>query len=95
MARAIDADVAIKRFIGWLEGPHKATVYDSGFDDAIWRVLDVIEHMPTLTQPNELSCEGCMYEHDFPSSVYCQGCARMETDNYTPAKGAPKDGLDS
>lgn len=53
MARAIDADVAIKRFIGWLEGPHKATVYDSGFDDAIWRVLDVIEHMPTLTQPNE------------------------------------------
>lgn len=53
MARMIDADVAIKRFRGWLEGPHEATVYNSGFDDAIWRVLDVIEHMPTLTPPSE------------------------------------------
>ena len=42
-----------KRLRAWLEGPHEATVYNSGFDDAIWRVLDVIEHMPTLTQPNE------------------------------------------
>ena len=53
MARMIDADVAIKRFRGWLEGPHEATVYNSGFDDAIWRVLDAIEHIPTLTPPNE------------------------------------------
>ena len=53
MARMIDADVASKRFRGWLEGPHEATVYNSGFDDAIWRVLDVIDHMPTLTQPND------------------------------------------
>lgn len=53
MARMIDADVAIKRFRGWLESPHGENVYHSGYDDAIWHVLDVIEHMPTLTQPNE------------------------------------------
>ena len=53
MARMIDADVASKRFRGWLEGPHEASEYNSGFDDAIYRVLDVIDHMPTLTQPNE------------------------------------------
>lgn len=53
MAWMIDADVASKRFRGWLEGPHEATEYNAGFDDAIYRVLDVIEHMPTLTQPNE------------------------------------------
>lgn len=53
MARAIDADVAIKRFRGWLESPHGENVYNSGYDDAIMHVLDVIEHMPTLTQPNE------------------------------------------
>ena len=53
MARAIDADVASKRFRRWLEGPHEATEYNAGFGDAIWHVLNVIEHMPTLTQPNE------------------------------------------
>lgn len=53
MARMIDADVAIKRFRGWLESPHGENVYNSGYDDAIRHVLDVIEHMPTLTQPNE------------------------------------------
>ena len=51
MARMIDADVAIKRFRGWLESPHGENVYHSGYDDAIWHVLDVIEHMPTFTQP--------------------------------------------
>lgn len=53
MARMIDADVAIKRFRGWLESPHGENVYNSGYDDAIRHVLDVIEHMPILTQPNE------------------------------------------
>lgn len=53
MARMIDADVAIKRFRGWLESPHGENVYHSGYDDAIWHILDVIEHMPTLIQPNE------------------------------------------
>ena len=53
MARAIDADVVSKRFRRWLEGPHEATEYNAGFGDAIWHVLNVIEHMPTLTQPNE------------------------------------------
>lgn len=58
MARMIDADVASKRLRGWLEGPHEASEYNSGFDDAIYRVLDVIDHMPTLTQPNEpLTCK--------------------------------------
>lgn len=52
MARMIDADVAIKRFRGWLEGPHEATVYNLGFDDAIRRVLGAIEHIPTLSPPN-------------------------------------------
>ena len=73
MARAIDADVASKRFRRWLEGPHEATEYNAGFGDAIWHVLNVIEHMPTLTQPNEpLTCEGCIYEHnEHENCNYC------------------------
>ena len=63
MARMIDADVAIKRFRGWLESPHGENVYHSGYDDAIWHVLDVIEHMPTFTQPNDwISVEDRMPE---------------------------------
>lgn len=86
--RMIDADVASKRFRGWLEGPHEASEYNSGFDDAIYRVLDVIDHMPTLTQPNEpLTCCGCMYlEQD---TAPCAYCARMkrEVDYYCPQEG--------
>ena len=53
MARMIDGDAVTKRLRAWLESPHRENVYNSGYDDAIWHVLDVIEHMPTLTQPNE------------------------------------------
>lgn len=51
MARMIDGDAVTKRLRAWLESPHGENVYNSGYDDAIWHVLDVIEHMPTLTQP--------------------------------------------
>lgn len=53
MARMIDGDAVTKRLRAWLESPHGENVYNSGYDDAIWHVLDVIEHMPALTQPNE------------------------------------------
>ena len=53
MARMIDGDAVTKRLRAWLESPHGENVYNSGYDDAIWHVLDVIEHMPTLTPPNE------------------------------------------
>lgn len=53
MAWMIDGDVLTERLRGWLESSHGENVYNSGYDDAIWHVLDVIEHMPTLTQPNE------------------------------------------
>lgn len=53
MARMIDGDAVTKRLRAWLESPHGENVYNSGYDDAIWHVLDVIEHMPTLTQPND------------------------------------------
>lgn len=53
MARMIDGDAVTKRLRAWLESPHRENVYNSGYDDAIWHVLDVIEHMPTLTQPND------------------------------------------
>ena len=53
MAKMIDGDVLTERLRGWLESPHGENVYNSGYDDAIWHVLDVIEHMPTLTQPNK------------------------------------------
>ena len=53
MAWMIDGEVLTERLRGWLESPHGENVYNSGYDDAIWHVLDVIEHMPTLTQPNE------------------------------------------
>lgn len=61
MARMIDGDAVTKRLRAWLESPHRENEYNSGYDDAIWHVLDVIEHMPTLTQPNEhLTCDGCI-----------------------------------
>lgn len=53
MARMIDGDVVTERLRGWLESPHGENVYNSGYDDAIRHVLDVIDHTPTLTQPNE------------------------------------------
>ena len=53
MAWMIDGEVVTERLRGWLESPHGENVYNSGYDDAIWQVLDVIEHMPTLTPPNE------------------------------------------
>lgn len=53
MAWMIDGDVLTERLRGWLESPHGENVCNSGYDDAIWRVLDVIDHMPTLTQPSE------------------------------------------
>ena len=53
MAWMIDGEVLTERLRGWLESPHWENVYNSGYDDAIWHVLDVIEHMPTLTQSNE------------------------------------------
>ena len=53
MAWMIDGEVLTERLRGWLESPHGENVYNSGYDDAIWHVLDVIEHMPTLTPPNE------------------------------------------
>ena len=53
MARMIDGDVVTERLRSLLESPHEENVYNSGYDDAIWHVLDVIEHMPTLTPPNE------------------------------------------
>lgn len=53
MARMIDGEVLTERLRGWLESPHGENVYNSGYDDAIWHVLDVIEHMPTLTPSNE------------------------------------------
>lgn len=53
MARMIDGDVVTERLRSLLESPHGENVYNSGYDDAIWHVLDVIEHMPTLTPPNE------------------------------------------
>ena len=53
MARMIDGDAVTKRLRAWLESPHGENVYNSGYDDAIWHVLDVIEHMLTLTPPNE------------------------------------------
>lgn len=51
MARMIDGDAVTKRLRAWLESPHRENVYNSGYDDAIRHVLDVIDHMPTLTQP--------------------------------------------
>lgn len=31
---------------------------------------------------HELSCDGCKFQKDCPSSIHCIGCARMYTDNY-------------
>ena len=53
MAWLIDGDVLTERLRGWIESPHGENVYNSGYDDAIWHVLDVIDHMATLTQPNK------------------------------------------
>ena len=31
-----------------------------------------------------LPCLDCKFWIDFPSSIYCQGCARIYTDHYQP-----------
>lgn len=49
-------------------------------------------HEPTLTQLSELTCEGCMYEPDCPSSVHHQSCSRMGTDHHVYSKEGQKDG---
>lgn len=74
MARMIDADVVTKRLRGWLESPHGENVYNSGYDDAIWHVLDVIEHMPTLTQPGTVYCQDCIHHED----GYTHWCNKWE-----------------
>lgn len=70
MARMIDGDVVTERLRGWLESPHGENVYNSGYDDAIWHVLDVIEHMPTLTPPNEPLTLEELREMDEPTPVW-------------------------
>lgn len=86
MARMIDGDVVTERLRGWLESPHGKNVYNSGYDDAIWHVLDVIEHIPTLTQPNEPTypCDLCVYNP--PSSLGGKPCT------FCPATGRPPEG---
>lgn len=86
MAWMIDGDVLTERLRGWLESPHGENVYNSGYDDAIWHVLDVIEHMPTLTQPNEPTypCDLCVYNP--PSSLDGKPCT------FCPATGRPPEG---
>ena len=70
MAWMIDGEVLTERLRGWLESPHGENVYNSGYDDAIWHVLDVIEHMPTLTQPNEPLTLEELREMDEPTPVW-------------------------
>ena len=91
MPRLIDADVATKRFREWLESPHDSNAYNSGYDDAIWHILEVIDHTPALTQPNDvLTCEGCVYFEELTAP--CAYCARMkrEVDYYRPPEEKEK-----
>ena len=80
--RPIDAKPGEKIFKRWLDD-----IPDGEETPAIEQCLNVVKNAPTLTPPNEpLTCEGCVYEPDCPSSVHCQGCARMYTDHYRRAK---------
>lgn len=46
------------------------------------RVMYCVEHMPTLTPPNEpLTCDGC-YWQTHGSIGKCIDCVREKTDNY-------------
>ena len=84
MARMIDGEVLTERLRGWLESPHGENVYNSGYDDAIWHVLDVIEHMPTLTPPNEpLTLE--QVKKVFPGCEMCREKKKVKSDNFCGA----------
>lgn len=103
MAWMIDGDVLTERLRGWLESPHGENVYNSGYDDAIWHVLDVIEHMPTLTQPNEwvkvmeainnaavAYIEGGPYDNDLPGMEFALKIDRLSRDFVRPPEGEEK-----
>ena len=70
MARAIDAEELVqslknKRLHILLENENDGAAI---FDD----ILDWIKYTPTLTQPNELNCDGCYYlERDQAPCAYC------------------------
>lgn len=100
MAWMIDGEVLTERLRGWLESPHGENVYNSGYDDAIWHVLDVIEHMPTLTQPNEwvkvmeainnaavAYIEGGPYDNDLPGMEFALKIDRLSRDFVRPPEG--------
>ena len=100
MAWMIDGEVLTERLRGWLESPHGENVYNSGYDDAIWHVLDVIEHMPTLTQPNEwvkvmeainnaavAYIEGGPYDNDLPGMEFALKIDRLSRDFVRPPVG--------
>ena len=89
-----------ERLRGWLESPHGENVYNSGYDDAIWHVLDVIEHMPTITQPNEwvkvmeainnaavAYIEGGPYDNDLPGMEFALKIDRLSRDFVRPPEG--------
>ena len=100
MAWMIDGEVLTERLRGWLESPHGENVYNSGYDDAIWHVLDVIEHMPTITQPNEwvkvmeainnaavAYIEGGPYDNDLPGMEFALKIDRLSRDFVRPPEG--------
>ena len=60
------------------------------------QVLYDIQHVPTLTPPNEpLTCEGCACE-SYPRDCYpCNTCNRNDeilSDQYRPPEGEESDG---
>ncbi len=55
------------------------------------RVMYCVEHMPTLTPPNEpLTCEGCACKEYSRDSYPCNSCFRNDetlSDQYRPPEG--------
>ena len=83
MARAIDKRIMLNLII-----EAKKTDPEAGpFSE--WLAEYLVDHLPTLTHPNEpLTCEGCAefgqweneYEYGYPSP--CTFCKRRACDNY-------------
>ena len=69
MSRAIDKGTMLNLII-----EAKRTDPETG-SFAEWLAEYLVEHLPTLTPPNEpLTCKGCIYNHN--RSEYCDYCVR-------------------
>lgn len=85
--RPIDANVAIKKIQEYMEDFPKAFTWFATCR-VILSMLGDENQIPTLTQPNELTCEGCIHEKkEHENCNYCMRASWLNDYYFHPSKG--------